>query len=111
MHQLNHSFHTLPQYNALKHGISSRTEVLPWEKAEDLEQLRQGFREDFKPQSHIEEQWVLDLALIFFKKQSIYKAENAAILHELTFHNRYSLAKEVDLLCPHSDLRGEKLDN
>lgn len=101
---------TLPQYNALKHGISSKIEVLPWERVEDLENFRQGFIEDFKPQSHIEEQLVLDLALISFKKQRIHRAENAAILHELASRRDCWLAKEVDLLCLHGDLKEAKLD-
>ncbi len=103
------SYH-LTKHNALKHGISSNVDVLPWENAEDLEKLNLEFFEDFNPQGATEVQLVLDLAMLTFRKQRIYKAENAAIVHKLSYVSTCSLKNDVNLLCEDVDVEEIGID-
>ena len=100
---INHNYH-LTKYNAIKHGVSSKLDVLPWEGADDLENLKQGFVDDLNPQGATEMQLVLDLAVLSFKKHRIYKAENAVILNNLSTVGDYSLKKGANLLCKNIDV-------
>lgn len=71
------------RHNAMRHGVLSHVAVLPWEKQEDLEHLKQRFFDDFNPQGAIEIYLVEELATLAFRKQRLYKAEDALIARKL----------------------------
>jgi hypothetical protein len=71
------------RHNAVKHGVLSHVSVLPWEQQEDLEHLKQGFLDDFRPQGATEIYLAEELATLAFRKQRLYKAEDALIAQNL----------------------------
>ena len=61
------------QTNALKHGAFA-TELLIFEEDQDeFDQLRKGLIEEFKPSGSMEEQLVLDLAKLYWRKRRAEK--------------------------------------
>lgn len=75
--------YTKTRHNAVRHGILSNIDVLPWEDVNELQNIKQGFLGDFKPQGASETYLVEELATIAFRKKRLYKAENAIITDQL----------------------------
>ncbi len=59
--------------NALVHGVYSSDVVLPWEKAEDFDELLRGIRLDFKPTGTTEDDIVFEISVLHWKKRRIYR--------------------------------------
>ena len=55
--------------NALVHGVYSSDIVLPWEKAEDFNELLKGIRLDFMPNGTTEDDIVFEIAVLHWKKR------------------------------------------
>ena len=71
--------------NAVKHGLTAKLPVLPFEKAEDFEALRDGFLNDFAPQSTYQKFLVTQLATHAWR---ILRSQQVEIgLQELTLKN------------------------
>jgi len=94
--------YTKTRHNAVRHGVLSNIDVLPWEDANELQNLKQGFLNDFKPQGASETYLVEELAIIAFRKKRLYKAENALITRELknigTNYNLDNVYESANLL-------------
>ena len=95
--------------NAVRHGLSSNCEVLPWEDPRDLLVLKQRLIEEHKPNGLLEAQVIDDIAMIIFRKQRLYRAENALIVEHLgQTGSHHDLNKQADLLSAESDLEKAK---
>jgi hypothetical protein len=93
--------YALSRYNSLNHGVLSRMRVLPWEDAQELEEIQNSFLEEHQPKGATEKYLVLELANIAFRRQRLYQAENALICKELRGLDGYYLpyiVKEAKLL-------------
>lgn len=86
------------RYNSVQHGALSRLSVLPWENAQDLEEIRINFFEEYQPKETTETYLVLELANIVFRKQRLYQAENALVVKNLAGVPTYHLSGEAKLL-------------
>jgi hypothetical protein len=75
--------------NALVHGVYSSDIVLPWEKAEDFNELLKGIRLDFKPNGTTEDDIVFEIAVLHWKKRRINRALQLAFLQS-------SVAAEIE---------------
>ena len=96
--------YTSTRYNATKHGALSCVPVLPWENAEDFDQLQDELIIEYSPQGASEKHLVLEIANCIFRKQRIYRAENALIMKNISRSSSYSLKEAAHLLMPHIDL-------
>lgn len=93
--------YALSRYNSLNHGVLSRMRVLPWEDAQELEEIQNTFLEEHQPKGATEKYLVLELANIAFRRQRLYQAENALICKILSGSDGYWLshvAKEAKFL-------------
>jgi hypothetical protein len=75
--------------NALVHGVYSSDIVLPWERAEDFNELLEGIRLDFKPNGTSEDDIVFEIAVLHWKKRRINRALQLAFLQS-------SVAAEIE---------------
>lgn len=66
-------------------GLSVRDVVLPWESKDDFEQLYQELRVEFSPQGRMEEDTVLDLAILRWRKCQLAKMRRTAALKDPFF--------------------------
>lgn len=66
--------------NALVHGVYSSDIVLPWERAEDFNELLKGIRLDFKPNGTTEDDIVFEIVVLHWKKRRINRALQLAFL-------------------------------
>ena len=101
------------RHNAMRHGVLSHVAVLPWEKQEDLEHLKQRFFDDFNPQGAIEIYLVEELATLAFRKQRLYKAEDALIAKKLdqleSCFGKNPLYTSANLMSPSANVEGSYL--
>lgn len=67
------------RFNAAKYGIFSAQDVLPWENAEEFDELHRDLVEDFRPVGRTERDRVKDLARIELDRNRIRLAKQAAI--------------------------------
>lgn len=96
--------YTSTRYNATKHGALSRVAVLPWEDSAEFDKLQARLITEYNPQSASEEHLVCEMANCIFRKQRIYKAENALIMKSISSLSSYSLRKAANLLVPNIEL-------
>jgi len=75
--------------NALVHGVYSSDIVLPWEKAEDFNELLKGIRLDFLPNGTTEDDVVFEIAVLHWKKHRFNRALQLAFLQS-------TLAAEIE---------------
>jgi hypothetical protein len=75
--------------NALVHGVYSSDIVLPWERAEDFNELLKGIRLDFKPNGTTEDDIVFEISVLHWKKRRINRALQLAFLQS-------SIAAEIE---------------
>lgn len=75
--------------NALVHGVYSSDVVLPWERAEDFNELLKGIRLDFMPNGTTEDDIVFEIAVLHWKKRRVNQAQQLAFLHS-------SVASEIE---------------
>lgn len=62
--------------NALKTGVYSKQEILPFESEQDFDELKQLFIQDFKPNGVTELSLVHELTVLAWKKLRLEKIEN-----------------------------------
>lgn len=62
--------------NALKTGVYSKQEILPFESQKDFDELKQLFIQDFKPNGVTEFSLVHELTVLAWKKLRLEKIEN-----------------------------------
>lgn len=94
------------RYNATKHGTLSCVPVLPWEDANEFAKLHEALMQEYQPQGASEEHLVTEIANCIFRKQRLYKAENALIVQRIS-SSSYFLKRDADLLTPSSNLKTE----
>jgi hypothetical protein len=68
--------------NALVHGVFARDILLPWDSRGDFEILHAGLKAEFAPRGRAEEEAVLDLALLHWHKQTVWRMWQTAVLNE-----------------------------
>jgi hypothetical protein len=68
--------------NALTHGLTATQILVPGEKPEQLDRLREGLHADFAPGSTIERELVDQLALLLLRRRRVPVVE-AALLKRL----------------------------
>jgi hypothetical protein len=57
--------------NAIKHGLYARDLVLPWEDANEFEELHREYREEFNPDGRFEEDLVGQIAQLQWRKRRL----------------------------------------
>jgi len=57
--------------NAIKHGLYARDLVLPWEDANEFEELHREYREEFNPNGRFEEDLVGQIAQLQWRKRRL----------------------------------------
>ena len=78
------------RFNAVAHGLTSKTVVLPHESAEEYQQISQGFVDSYKPANDHEEVLVEQVAQSFWRLQRCYGVERAFL------ENRIAASDEAD---------------
>lgn len=68
----------ITRFNALKHGVLSRYTVLPWEDADEYQNLVAALTAEHAPRGPTEEHLVEELAGILWRKRRLRLAEAAA---------------------------------
>lgn len=71
--------------NALSHGAYSNDVILPWENAQDFEDLLEGLREEYSPSGYSEDEDVRDLACLRWKKRRLNVAFQLAARRDAHF--------------------------
>jgi hypothetical protein len=62
--------------NSLKTGVYSKQQFLPGEKAEDFDELKSMFMDDFKPVGVVEASLVQEITVLAWKKLRLERVEN-----------------------------------
>ena len=65
------------RFNALKHGMTARTAVLPYEDAESYAELRESFHDTYRPANAIEASLVETIANSYWRLLRIRRVETA----------------------------------
>lgn len=77
---------SLTRFNALKHGLTaSRVVVTSYESPTEYEALVEALRQDFQPQTSIEELLVQQMASCQWRRQRLIKGEKSRIEEELAY--------------------------
>jgi hypothetical protein len=71
------------RFNALRHGLSGRTVILPWEDASELEALLAELAEEHQPRGPTERHLVAEIAAVMWRQRRVLQAEVAQIRDEL----------------------------
>lgn len=95
--------HSSPGYdasrlNALRHGVLSRFTVLPWEDAQEYEELLQALTAEHQPVGPTETHLVVELAGVLWRKRRLRQAEVATFhrgLWRTTFSSSETMASAL----------------
>jgi hypothetical protein len=68
--------------NALVHGLYAKDILLPWDSRDDFERPHEGLKAEFSPRGRAEEEAVLDLALLHWNKQTVWRMRQTAVLKD-----------------------------
>ena len=68
--------------NALVHGLYTKDLLLPWDAREDFEKLHADLKVEFSPRGRAEEEAVLDLAVLHWRKQTVWRMWQTAVLKD-----------------------------
>src|SRR5947207_13125602 len=68
----------MTRFNAVRHGVLSRYTVLPWEDADEYEELVTALVAEHGPKGPTEEHFVEEIAGILWRKRRLRLAEAAA---------------------------------
>ena len=68
--------------NALVHGLYAKDVLLPWDSKDDFGILLEGLRAEFSPRGRAEEEAVLDLAMLHWRKQTVWRMWTVAVLKD-----------------------------
>jgi hypothetical protein len=69
-------------HNALVHGLYAKDVLLPWDSKEDFEKLLEDLKAEFYPCGRSEEEAVLDLAFLYWNKQTVWRMRQTAVLKD-----------------------------
>jgi hypothetical protein len=69
-------------HNALVHGIYAKDILMPWESKEAFETLHKDLQTEFMPRGRSEEDCILDLAYLYWRKQSLWRLWQTTILKD-----------------------------
>src|SRR5215468_9295835 len=84
--------------NALKHGLSGRGAVQPWDEAQAIGMHRLAFAKDIKPRNSVEEHLVARLALAAARQDRCARQERAALAGQLDAAGRaFDAARELEV--------------
>jgi hypothetical protein len=73
----------LSRLNAVRHGLTARSLLLPWEDESEFEELLDTLVEEHRPQGPTECHLVAEIAAVIWRQQRVKQAEAAAIRDEL----------------------------
>ena len=68
--------------NALVHGLYTKDLLLPWDAREDFEKLHADLKVEFSPRGRAEEEAVLDLAVLHWRKQTVWRMWQTVVLKD-----------------------------
>lgn len=68
--------------NALAHGLYAKDVLLPWDSKDDFEILLRELKAEFSPRGRAEEEAVLDLAMLHWRKQTVWRMGTVAALKD-----------------------------
>jgi hypothetical protein len=69
-------------HNALIHGVYAKDILMPWESREEFEKLHRDLQTEFTPLGRSEEDCILDLAYLYWRKQSLWRLWHTTILKD-----------------------------
>jgi hypothetical protein len=68
--------------NALVHGLYAKDVLLPWDCKDDFTTLHEALKVEFLPRGRAEEEAVLDLAMLHWHKQTVWRMWPVAVLKD-----------------------------
>jgi hypothetical protein len=68
--------------NALVHGLYAKDVLLPWDSKDDFEKLHADLRAEFMPNGRAEEETVLDLTFLYWRKQTLWRMWQTAVIKD-----------------------------
>jgi hypothetical protein len=68
--------------NALVHGLYAKDVLLPWDSKDDFTTLHEALKVEFSPRGRAEEEAVLDLAMLHWHKQTVWRMWPIAVLKD-----------------------------
>jgi len=71
------------RYNAVKHGASAKTPVLPWESPEHFQELLRGYETSIQPVGDVENDLVHQLALASWQRRRGISSDVARVTHNI----------------------------
>jgi hypothetical protein len=69
-------------HNALVHGVYAKDILMPWESREAFETLHKDLLTEFMPRGRSEEDCILDLAYLLWRRQSLWRLWQTTILKD-----------------------------
>jgi hypothetical protein len=75
--------------NALKHGLTARTAVLPNEDRREFEALRQAHLDRFQPADPVESHIVHILVMSQWRQRRLWKLESSTIENQMASCSRW----------------------
>ena len=73
--------------NALQHGLYSKDILLPWDSRKNFERLFEDLKAELCPRGRAEEEAVLDLAVLHWDKQTVWRMRQSAVLNDPFTHD------------------------
>jgi hypothetical protein len=64
------------------HGLYAKDILLPWDSREDFEKLHEDLKTEFSPRGRAEDEAVLDLAVLHWHKQTVWRMWQTAVLKD-----------------------------
>jgi hypothetical protein len=68
--------------NALVHGVYAKDVLLPWDSRDEFEKLHGDLKAEFRPRGRAEEETLLDLAFLFWRKQALWRMWQLEVLKD-----------------------------
>jgi hypothetical protein len=70
----------LGNQNALVHGVYAKDILLPWDSRDDFMQLHEELKREWAPNGPSEEEAVLDLAVLYWRKRTVWRLCKSKVL-------------------------------
>jgi hypothetical protein len=68
--------------NALVHGLYAKDILLPWDSRDEFQKLHEDLKAEFSPHGRAEEEAVLDLTILHWRKQMVWRMCQTAVLKD-----------------------------